>query len=265
MQLPGISIHTSPWGWLEPEVRPILLCQCGLDRYNRGTPLTHMKAGLRYPSSQRISCTYPTDPLVRIWSTQRFLVSMIFTLSIMKTTFVKKSAGQALYSHQYALQRQGEPISLWGTSPKDRVHAHGQILQRGEWPDPTAFAHPLILAGGKNRVWITSAKFYSMTFLALERRCYFEFVGGFIYSSLAHFHIQFQALRGSKVNQTTMVLEPWSVRVTHVDIVRQRHITDRGSWPKSPKMMTLNPPNQALWGNYHGGARQLEPVPHDQP
>lgn len=29
---------------------------------------------------------------MRIWSTQRFLVSMIFPLSIMKTTFVKQSA-----------------------------------------------------------------------------------------------------------------------------------------------------------------------------
>lgn len=34
---------------------------------------------------------------------------------------------------------------------------------------------------------------------------FFEFAGGFIYSSLPHFYIQFQALSGSKVNQTT----PW--------------------------------------------------------
>ncbi|KJE01229.1 hypothetical protein I311_05199 [Cryptococcus gattii NT-10] len=100
----------------------------------------------------------------------------------MKTTFVKKSASSGLLL---------SPVCIAETQRTD-------LFVRGEWPDPTAFAHPLILAGGKNRVWITSAKFYSMTFPALEWRCYFEFVGGFIYPSLPHFHIRFQALSGSK-------------------------------------------------------------------
>lgn len=67
------------------------------------------------------------------------------------------------------------------------------MLHRGEWPDQTAFAHPSVAwLRKKNSLDHIGEILLNDLPRFIRTETFFELGDGFIYSSLYHFHIQFQ-------------------------------------------------------------------------